>query len=97
MCPRAGTRKCGCSAMAKVNFKLNLKGLNELMKSSEMQGILNQGAEAIAAAAGDGFEIEAAHPINFIAIASVYPATYKAKLKNGKHNILEKAKGSVKI
>lgn len=80
-----------------VKFVLNLPGLNELMKSAEMQSIVNQGAAAIAGAAGDGYEVEPAHPISFIAIASVYPATAKAKRDNSKNKTLEKAAKGARI
>ena len=80
-----------------VTFKLNLAGLNELMKSPEMMDIENQAAQQIASAAGDGYEVEAAHPISFVAIASVFPATRKAKRDNRANNTLEKAAGGVRI
>ena len=82
--------------MSKV-FKLNLRGLNEVMKSAGMQNVLNQAATQISAAAGDGYEIEAAHPTSFVAIASVRPDTLKARLDNSRHNSLLKAAGSAKI
>ena len=62
--------------MAKVKFVLNLPGLNELMKSGEMQAVLNSAAAQIAGAAGEGYETESAHPLSFAAIASVRAATY---------------------
>lgn len=83
--------------MAKTQFKFNLKGLNELMKSGEMQRILNSAAKQIASAAGDGYEVEEAHNISFIAIASVNAATYEAIRDNSENNTLLKAAGSVKI
>lgn len=82
--------------MSKV-FKLNLRGLNEVMKSSGMQGVLNQAAAQISAAAGDGYEVESAHPISFVAIASVRTGDFAARLDNSKHNTLLKAAGSAKI
>lgn len=81
----------------KVKFELDLAGLNQLMKSNEMQTVLNSAAAQIAAAAGDGYEIEAAHPIGFIGIASVRAATYKARRDNNKNDTLLKALGSVKL
>jgi len=83
--------------MAKIDFKFNLPGLNELMKSAEMQGVLNEAANKIAATAGEGYEVESAHNINFIAIAAVHAETYEAKLDNSENNTLLKAAGSVKI
>lgn len=83
--------------MSDVKFKLDLKGLNELMKSPEMQGVLNDAAQRIAGSAGDGYEVEAAHPIQFVAIASVRAATWKARKDNSENNTLEKAAGGVRI
>lgn len=83
--------------MAKVNFKLNLKGLNELMKSKEMQSVLDEAAGQIANNAGDGYVVEAAHPIRYIGIASVRAATSAARRDNSTNNTLEKAIGSVKL
>jgi len=76
-----------------VKFELNLSGLNELMKSSEMQGILNEKAAQIQARAGAGYEVESAHPISFVAIAAVRATDYKARLDNLKNNTLLKALG----
>lgn len=83
--------------MAKVDFKLNLKGLNELMKSAEMQNILNDAANQMADICGEGYEVEAAHPISFVAIAQVRAGDFKARLDNSKNNTLAKAKRSVKV
>ena len=52
-----------------VRFVLNLPGLNALMKSGEMQSILNSAAGAIASNAGEGYEARPAKPISFVAIA----------------------------
>lgn len=80
-----------------TTFKLNLPGLNMLMKSGEMQSVLNSAASSIASAAGSGYEVESAHSIKFIAIASVRAADFKARLDNSKNNTLLKAAGGTKI
>lgn len=80
-----------------VKFKLNLPGLQEVMKSGEMQQIIDSAAGAIANAAGPGYDAESAHPIGFVAIASVYAGDFKAKLDNSRNKTLQKAAGSVKI
>lgn len=80
-----------------VDFRLNLSGLNALMKSGEMQSILNGAAQQLQSSLGEGYEIETAHPINFIAIASVRAASYKAKLDNNKSNTLLKGLGGTRI
>ena len=81
----------------KIRFKLDLAGLNDLMKSGEMQAVLNSAAGKIAGNAGDGYEVESAHPISFVAIASVRTATYDARKDNSSNNTLLKAAGGVKI
>lgn len=83
--------------MADAKFKLNLSGLNELMKSAEMQAVLNSAAGQIANAAGDGYEVEAAHPISFVSIAAVHARSFKARRENSKNNTLLKAAGGVKL
>ena len=80
-----------------IRFKLNLPGLNELMKSGGMQSILNSAASRIASAAGDGYETETAHPISFVAIASVRAATYDSYYDSMENQTLEKAAGGVRI
>jgi len=82
--------------MSKVEFKLNLKGLNELMKSPEMCAILTEKANTIAQAAGDGFEVEAAHPIRFVGVASVQASTWEARRAALDHNVLEIAVGGAR-
>lgn len=77
--------------MAKVKFKFNLAGLNELMKSGEMQSILDGCARRIAAAAGEGYEAETAHPIQYVAIASAYAGTWDAARDNSENNTLLKS------
>lgn len=81
----------------KYTFRLNLPGLNQLMKSAPMQSALNSAANSISAMAGDGFETESAHPISFIAIASVGAATYEARKNNSDNNTLLKAVGSTRV
>lgn len=76
--------------MSGVKFKLNLKGLNELMKSSEMQSALLEAGEAVASSAGDDYAAEV-HTANWIAISNVYPNSRKAAHENFKDNTLLKA------
>lgn len=83
--------------MSKVKFKLNLRGLNDLMKSGEMQSVLDSAAGKIAAAAGDGYEVESAHPLSFTAIASVHAATYDSYYDCLENDTLLKAAGGVRI
>lgn len=81
----------------KIKFRLNLAGLNELMKSGAMQGVLNSAASQISGAAGDGYEVESAHPISYVAIASVRAATYEARKDCRENNTLLKALGGARV
>lgn len=84
-----------------VKFKLNLRGLNEIMKSREMLAVVDSAARQIAGAAngmdGEGYEAETAHALSFDGIGSVRAATREAKEKNAEHNTLLKAAGSVRL
>lgn len=78
----------------KVKFKLNLPGLNELMKSGEMQEALLEAGNAVAHSAGSNYAAEV-HVANWIAISNVYPDSKQAAHENFKDNTLLKALGSV--
>jgi len=78
-------------------FELNLAGLNALMKSGAMQSVLNSAAGQIAARAGEGYEVESAHPISFVAIASVRTGSAESRRDNNKNNTLLKSLGGVSL
>ena len=78
--------------MANV-FKLNLPGLNELMKSPEMQSHLARAGEAVANAAGSDYDHKT-YKLNFVAVENVYPNSRKAAHDNYENNTLLKALGS---
>lgn len=79
--------------MGRVKFQLNLPGLNELMKSGEMQSILSDAGRAVARAAGSDYG-ERTHVASFVAISNVFPTSKKAAADNYKNNTLVKALGS---
>ena len=79
--------------MGNVKFELNLPGLNELMKSPEMQDALLEAGQAVARSAGSEYAAEV-HTANWIAISNVYPDSRKAAHENFKENTLLKALGS---
>ena len=79
--------------MSDVKFVLNLAGLNELMKSGAMLSVLDSAASSIASSAGPVYEVEKAHPIQFVGIASVKAATRAARRQNNENNTLLKASG----
>lgn len=78
--------------MNSVKFELDLEGLRELMRSSEMQAQLGQGAQTVAAAAGEGYE-SAVYVPGVVPIATAYPATAEAAADNFDNNTLLKALG----
>lgn len=80
--------------MADVKFELNLKGLNELMKSSEMESALLEAGEAVANAAGADYGASV-HQASFVAICNVYPNSEEAARENYEQNTIEKAVGMV--
>lgn len=71
-------------------FELNLPGLNELMKSPEMQSVLDQAGEQVARAAGSDY---ASSPKtgNYIGFSNVYPNSARAAHENYENNTLLKA------
>ena len=77
--------------MSDVKFELNLPGLNALMKSPEMCQTLNEAAAQLSRqSGGDGSAgVETAHPISFVAIASVHGSN--------KDNGMEKGMGGVRV
>lgn len=77
----------------KVKFELNLAGLNELMKSSEMQGALESAGRAVANNAGTDYGVRV-HQASYVAIANVYPDSKQAAAENYKENTLLKALGA---
>lgn len=76
--------------MGDVKFELNLPGLNELMKSAEMQAVLDSAGASVASAAGSDY---AASPKtgNWIGFSNVYPNSARAAHENFKDNTLIKA------
>ena len=81
--------------MAKnVKFVLNLAGLNELMKSPQMESILEEAGQSVAQTAGAEFGSRV-HQASFVAICNVYPDSKKAANENFRENSLLKAIGAV--
>lgn len=71
-------------------FELNSKGVGDLLKSAEMQSVLNEYASGIKNRAGVGYE----HDVQVNpgrAHAMVWADTYQAKADNSKNNTLLKA------
>ena len=75
--------------MNRVRFKLNLKGLNEVMKSQGMQGYLSEVAGQVTGSAGAGYgnEVKIA---SYEAIAKIYPNDGISANDNAENNTLLK-------
>lgn len=76
--------------MAKMKFKLNRSGVASLMKSNQMQGVLEEKATGVRNRAGEGYKQDiyvGKTRVN----AMVYADTYQAKKDNMKNNTLLKA------
>lgn len=81
--------------MTNIEFDLDIDGLRELMKSSEMQQILNETGSAVAANAsgisgGESFD-HAVRTADYTAIGTVFPETKEAAQATYQQNVLEKA------
>ncbi len=87
--------------MSEFKFELNLPGLNQLMKSDEMQSVLDKAGADMASKASDlsgGEEFRhRTKTLNWIASTSVAPETYEAEVANLEENVLLKALGSTKV
>ena len=76
--------------MSKVEIKLNREGVRELLRSSEMEAIVREHAEAVAGRAGGGYEGTGFTGRNRVN-ASVKAKTVAARRDNLKNNTLLKA------
>ena len=82
--------------MSNVKVELNLAGINEMMKSPEIQAHLQKAGEMVADAAGDGYAASTTiKDMRWIAITNVYPDSKEAAHDNFTHNSLLKAVGAV--
>lgn len=76
--------------MSNVKFELNRSGVSALMKSKEMQGVLNRYATGIKTRSGAGFEQDLYVGKNR-ANARVWASTQQARSDNMKNNTLLKS------
>ena len=76
--------------MANMKFKLNSGGVRELLKSQEMQSVLNEKATGIKNRCGEGYTQDVYVGKNR-ANAMVKAETYQAKRDNLKNNTILKA------
>ena len=73
--------------MSRVVFKLDLKGLNEVMKSPGMQQYLQDCASRVSSSAGNGYgsDVKVA---TYEAIAKIYPHSKRSADDNAENNTL---------
>ena len=76
----------------KVEFVIHKNGITELLKSQEMQDMLAIKAAGIAARAGDGFT-SGVRVGTDRARAYVLPETYRARRRQARDHVLERAVG----
>lgn len=76
--------------MAKMKFKLNHAGVGQLMKSTEMQNVLEGRATEIKNRCGDGYGQDV-YVGKSRANAMVFADSYQAKRDNMKNNTILKA------
>lgn len=81
--------------MSEIKIELNSSGIQELLKSAEMQAEVTQLAEQVQASAGEGYSVKTTVGQKRCN-AKVYPDGVHAYNSNLKHNTLLKALGSVK-
>lgn len=83
--------------MSKVDFKLDLKGLNALMKGAEMQAILQEKGQGVASRAksmcSDGEYSVRTKPIRWIAVCNISAENAEAVADGFENNTLLKALG----
>lgn len=84
--------------MSNVRIELNLAGINEMMKSPEIQASLQAAGEAVAASAsaasGEEYGVRT-HLASWVAITNIYPDSAAAAADNLDNNTLLKAVGAV--
>lgn len=78
--------------MSNFKFKLDRKGVRELLKSSEMAAVCMEYAQATKAKAGDGYSVSTYSGKNRVNV-SVHAETKKAVSDCMKNNTLLKALG----
>ena len=78
--------------MSKMKFELNRQGVGELLKSKEMERVLNGYAQEIAGRAGEGYRAGSYQGSDRVKV-NVWPETPEAWQDNLENNTLLKAVG----
>lgn len=81
--------------MTKTEFELDMDGLRELMKSAEMQQVLQETAASVAdkasmLTAGEDFGHDV-RTATYVAIGTAFPQSQTAAKASYENNVLEKA------
>jgi hypothetical protein len=79
--------------MALKRFKLDRRGVRELLNCEEMAQMVEETGKEIAQRCGEGYEAAPAHRTGQRVASNVYPATKEAFYDNLEHNTLRKAIG----
>ena len=83
--------------MSNIKFKLDINGLRELMKSGEMQEVLQEAGNAVAShgssMSGENYGTRV-HTASYVAICTVFPDSDEARQDNYEKNTVLKALGS---
>lgn len=79
---------------SKPRFELNLKGLNEIMKSEDMQKHLSTIVTGVQLRAGSGYESKVT-VATYEALGKIYPSDAISAMDNLNNNTLEKALGGL--
>lgn len=80
--------------MGNVEVKINLQGINEVMRSPEIAAAISAAGEAVASAAGDGYGTRSG-AWDYIAYCNVFPDSKEAAKENYEENTIVKAAGAV--
>ncbi len=78
--------------MDSFKFELNYAGVGALLKSGEMQSMLDGYASQFCSQCGEGYAMDS-YKAGSRNVASVYTDTYEAVLDNYNHNTLKKVCG----
>lgn len=78
-----------------TKVRLNIRAVNEVMKSEGVQRVLRERAESIARDAGPGFEVAADNSHPWIARVWVRTATHEARRAEAEGKVLTRALGRV--
>lgn len=70
-----------------VHFELNIRGLNEVMKSAGMKSYLQDVAGQVSTTAGNGYGSDV-KTASYEAIAKIYPSSAGAAKDNSENNTL---------